>query len=116
RFSGYEVEHVWGEGKHSHEHGGAILPQAMRWLWKDFPKPVAVNYDTCRNRANEMLIPGKGWELVSEGHGFTEGPVVGADGILFFSDIPKSRIHRVAADGTVSVFLEDTKNTNGLTF
>jgi len=115
-FSGYEVNHAWGEGKHSHQHGGAILPEVLRWLWKDFPKPVAVNYDACRSRAKEMLIAGEDWQLVSEGHGFTEGPVPGPDRTLFFSDIPKSIIHHVAADGKVSVFLENTQETNGLAF
>lgn len=115
-FSGYEVGHEWGEGPHSGQHGSAIMPQAMRWLWKDFPKPVAVNYEVSRSRAKEMLIPGKDWELVSEGHTFTEGPVPGPDGTMFFTDIPKSLIHRVSADGKVSVFLENTKSTNGLAF
>ena len=115
-FSGYEVNHEWGTGPHSHQHGGAIMPKALRWLWKDFPKPVAVNYDACRSRAKEMLVPGKGWELVSEGHGFTEGPVPGPDGAVFFTDIPKNQILRVGADGKVAVFLENTQATNGLAF
>lgn len=34
----YDVAHIWGEGTHSDEHGGAILPEALRWLWRDFPK------------------------------------------------------------------------------
>ena len=115
-FSGYEVEHVWGEGQHSHQHGGALMPQALRWLWKDFPKPVAVNYEACRSKAKEMLVPGEDWQLVSEGHGFTEGPVPAPEGGIFFTDIPKNTIHRVTADGKVSVFLENTRGTNGLAF
>ena len=39
-FSGYEVNHVWGEGGHNGEQGTAVFPAAMRWLWKDWPKPV----------------------------------------------------------------------------
>jgi len=115
-FSGYEVNHEWGAGPHSHQHGGSIMPNVLRWLWKDFPKPVAVNYEACRSRAKEMLVPGKGWELVSEGHGFTEGPVPGPEGAVFFTDIPKNQILRVAADGKVAVFLENTQGTNGLAF
>lgn len=34
----YEVNHVWGEGAHSDNHGGAILPDMLRWIWKDYPK------------------------------------------------------------------------------
>lgn len=115
-FSGYEVNHEWGTGPHSHQHGGAIMPNVLRWLWKDFPKPLAVNYEACRSRAKEMLVPGKGWELVSEGHGFTEGPVPGPDGTVFFTDIPKNQILRVGAGSKVEVFLENTQATNGLAF
>jgi hypothetical protein len=39
-FAGYEVNHVWGEGAHNGSHGAAIFPQAMRWLWKDWPHPL----------------------------------------------------------------------------
>ena len=116
KFAGYEVNHQWGEGPHSHQHGGAIMPEVLRWLWKDFPKPVAVNHAACRNRAKDMLVPGEDWQLVSEGHGFTEGPVPGPDGGIFFSDIPLNTIHRDTADGEVSVFLEGTRGTNGLAF
>lgn len=30
----YEVTHVWGEGAHSDEHGGALLPDMLRWVWR----------------------------------------------------------------------------------
>ena len=58
----------------------------------------------------------EGWELVSEGHRFTEGPAVNEKGELFFTDIPNNRIHKVALDGKVSVFAEDTGGANGLAF
>jgi enterochelin esterase-like enzyme len=34
--SRYQVNHVWGEGGHSDNHAGAILPDILRWLWKDY--------------------------------------------------------------------------------
>ena len=34
----YEVRHVWGEGEHSDVHGGAILPDILRWIWSDSAK------------------------------------------------------------------------------
>jgi enterochelin esterase-like enzyme len=34
---GYEVNYVWGIGKHGQKQGGAILPDMMRWLWRDQP-------------------------------------------------------------------------------
>ena len=34
----YDVDHVWGEGAHSDAHGGALLPDILRWMWRDAPK------------------------------------------------------------------------------
>lgn len=31
----YDVEHVWTDGRHSDQHGGAILPNVLRWIWRD---------------------------------------------------------------------------------
>lgn len=30
----YRVEHTWGDGGHSDAHGGALLPDILRWIWK----------------------------------------------------------------------------------
>lgn len=32
---GYAVKYVLGDGVHSSKHGGAILPDSLRWLWSD---------------------------------------------------------------------------------
>lgn len=29
----YRIKHEWGDGNHSDNHGGAILPDILRWLW-----------------------------------------------------------------------------------
>ena len=34
---GYDVNYQWGIGRHSQKHGGSILPDMMRWLWRDHP-------------------------------------------------------------------------------
>ena len=34
---GYDVNYSWGIGVHSHDMGGAMLPEMMRWLWRDQP-------------------------------------------------------------------------------
>lgn len=31
----YDVEHVWTDGRHSDQNGGAILPNILRWIWRD---------------------------------------------------------------------------------
>lgn len=34
RFAKYDVKFVFGEGGHNGNHGGAILPESLRWLWR----------------------------------------------------------------------------------
>ncbi len=31
----YDLRTVWGDGAHNGKHGGAILPDSLRWLWRD---------------------------------------------------------------------------------
>jgi enterochelin esterase family protein len=34
RYRGYDHMFVAGSGKHDGEHGGTILPDSLRWLWR----------------------------------------------------------------------------------
>lgn len=35
-FAGYDFRFEWGNGFHSDKHGRAILPDSLRWLWRDY--------------------------------------------------------------------------------
>jgi enterochelin esterase family protein len=37
---GYDLNYTWGIGRHGQKQGGAILPEMMRWLWRDQPASV----------------------------------------------------------------------------
>lgn len=117
-YAGYDVTHVWGTETHNSRHGGAILPEALRWLWRGYPQPIAKPKGGGGDRQFSVLLidPEKDWEMVSQGHKFTEGPAVDKHGDVFFTDIPNNRIHKIGVDGKVSVFKEDTGGANGLMF
>jgi enterochelin esterase-like enzyme len=34
----YDVNFCWGIGTHSNKQGGAIMPEMLRWLWRDYPR------------------------------------------------------------------------------
>lgn len=34
---GYDLNYTWGIGNHGQKQGGAVLPEMMRWLWRDQP-------------------------------------------------------------------------------
>ena len=60
-FSGYEVNHSWGVLGHEGSHGESILPDVMRWLWKDWPKPIESG--TSQNSMlRTILQPQENWE------------------------------------------------------
>ncbi|MDN3656645.1 SMP-30/gluconolactonase/LRE family protein [Ferruginibacter paludis] len=114
-FSGYEVTHVWGEDGHNGNHGTSVFPAAMRWLWKDWPKPITTG--SSKNKyLSELLIPGQDWELVGEGYGFTEGTAVNAKGEVFFQDIPGSKTYKIGLDGKVTMLPLDAKKASANCF
>lgn len=65
----------------------------------------------------QVLMDGQEWELVSEGHKFTEGPAVDADGNVYFTDVPASKIFKIdTATNQVTVFAENAEKPSGLMF
>ena len=114
-FAGYEVEHAWGDGGHDGKQATAIFPDALRWLWKDWPNPVRTG-QTKNQSLNDILIPNEGWQLVSEGYKFTEGPAVNSRGEVFFTDVTANQIHKIGLDNKTSLFASDSKRGNGQAF
>jgi len=116
-YAGYDSTFVVGTEGHNAKHGGAILPDALRWLWRDYPKPVAKSHGGGdRHFVTDILDPESEWQVVSQGHKFTEGPAVDRNGNVFFTDIPANRIHKIDPSGNVTVFKEDSGGANGLMF
>jgi sugar lactone lactonase YvrE/enterochelin esterase-like enzyme len=113
-FAGYEVSHAWGTGGHSGADATKLFPDAIRWLWKDWPAPVKAGLGSPQMK--EVLIPGEDWKLVGEGYKFTEGTTVNAKGEVFFNEVPASTTYKVGLDGKVGVFLTGTKNGDGQAF
>jgi gluconolactonase len=114
-FSGYEVNHVWGEGGHNGTHGTAIFPQAMRWLWKDWPKKIEKG-NSKNQFISDLLLPGEDWELVGQGYQFTEGIAANAAGEVYFQDIPTSKTYKVGPDGKAVALNLDAKRSSGTCF
>ncbi len=115
-FAGYDVKHVWGEGGHNGRHATALFPDAMRWLWRDWPRPVASAAATKNQVLATLLIPGEDWQLISEGYRLTEGTAPNARGEVYFTDIPNSKAYKISLDGQVSLVRENTQRANGQAF
>ncbi len=54
--------------------------------------------------------------LISNKFSFTEGPAVDKEGNIFFTDQPNNQIWKYDIKGTLSVFMNNTRRSNGLYF
>ena len=116
-YAGYDVRHEWGDGAHNGRHATAIFPDALRWLWRDYPSPIKADPEgKSRQDVFQTLAPGEEWQLVGEVQRNTDGPAVNDKGELFFSEPGNNRIHKVGLDGKVTVFAENTNGANGMMF
>jgi enterochelin esterase-like enzyme len=50
---GYDVNYCWGIGTHTQKQGGAMLPEMLRWLWRDYPRPDNPHDDSNR----KLFVP-----------------------------------------------------------
>ncbi|MGA9773994.1 MAG: SMP-30/gluconolactonase/LRE family protein [Blastocatellia bacterium] len=107
-FAGYELNHVWGDGAHNGNHGTAIFPDAMRWLWKDWPQPVKAGQSK-NNTLDAILVPGEGWQLVGEGYRSAAGLAVNQKSELFFNDVGSNRSYKIGLDGKANLLTTDSK-------
>lgn len=114
QFAGYDVNHAWGEGGHNSLHSASIAPDAFRWLWRDYPKPIKGG--RAPNRRLEILIPGEEWELVSEGHRYTEGPALTPQGEVLFTEAAKNSIYKIGVNGKSGLHLKSQFKVGGLMY
>ena len=114
-FAGYDVKHVWGEGGHNGSHGTAVFPEAMRWLWRDYPEPIKAGKSKNQFLA-DVLLEDNDWELVGENYGFTEGVATNAKGEVFFHDIPNAKTYKIGKDGKPELYIADSRKASGATF
>ncbi len=109
KYMGYDAKLVLGEGGHSAIHGGAILPDALRWLWRGYPRPITIpRPPESRQWATNVVIPGKDWERVGVPMKMPTSLAADQDGNVFVADMQSHRIDKIAPDGTVTTAIENT--------
>ena len=117
-FAGWDHKAVFGVEGHSGKHLGAILPDALRWLWrKEEPLPAPVPEVKNDLALSGLVVPGKDWELVVEDGKFVDAPASDAEGNLYYSDLGAGTgLHKIAPDGTRSVFNAKAVGISGMKF
>ena len=102
-FAGYEVNHVWGDGAHNGKHATAIFPDALRWLWKDWPNKVTKG-SSQNQTLKDTLAAAEDWQVVADGYQTTANASVNEQGEVLFSDIAANKTFKIQLDGKVAPF------------
>ncbi len=121
-FAGYDAKLVIGGEGHNMKQGGAILPDALRWLWRGYPEPVTVKEPQAmglpgwdpRGKVFSTIWAQKPWEQVGGSYGPIGGIATGSDGTVYFSDPAANRIYRGDEAGQVAVFRENSGGASAL--
>ena len=58
----YDVNFTWGIGSHSNKQGGAIMPDMLRWLWRDYRRPD----DPADDSNRKLFVPAEGAKPATE--------------------------------------------------
>ena len=109
-YSGYDAKLVIGSEGHNMKQGGAIMPDALRWLWRGYPAPIAVHEPAAmsqpgwdpRGKVYSTIWADKPWEQVGESYRSVAGPAGDKDGNVFFADPAADRIYRSDPGGKVT--------------
>jgi enterochelin esterase-like enzyme/sugar lactone lactonase YvrE len=130
-YAGYDVKFVTGDKDHDMDQGGAVMPDALRWLWRDYPQPIAKPApNRSEDKRTAILDRGHDWEAVAippisaglivkfadDGFNWIRGTweslrsditglTADAAGDVFYSDLHGQRIVRIETDGKVSTFM-----------
>lgn len=111
KFSGYDYQFRTIEGRHVAGYG-EHWREAMAYLWREWPARVKAGPSS--PRAQEIILPGEGWELLASGFKSTRGPSCDSRGEVFFADTTNNKIHKIGLDGSITEFASNTGNAHCL--
>jgi enterochelin esterase-like enzyme/sugar lactone lactonase YvrE len=134
-YAGYDFKFVTGDKDHDMIQGGAILPDALRWLWRDYPQPIPKpGMHHLGDRQTGFVDVGMDWEKVATFAGDARtkartsllvptgrlkdarGIAVDQQGNVFIADSSGKAIYRIDLDGHASTFFKNAEGVRSLAF
>ncbi|MEO8126567.1 MAG: alpha/beta hydrolase-fold protein [Bryobacteraceae bacterium] len=119
---GYDAKLVLGDEGHNMKQGGAIMPEALRWLWRDYPSPIvpkepaaiqAEGWDP-RGKVFSTVWIDKPWQQVGETYHSVTSPAADLEGNVYFADPASNRIYKSDAAGKVTLFKNSSNGAKAL--
>jgi gluconolactonase len=94
-YAGYDVNHVWGAGSHNGNQAAQVFPDAVRWLFRDYPAAIKAMPPN-NQQLKPVLIDGEGWKVAFANCG--AAPLaVNAQGVVLAGKT--AGVERLAASG-----------------
>ncbi|MDQ2899116.1 MAG: alpha/beta hydrolase-fold protein [Acidobacteriota bacterium] len=123
-YAGYDARLVIGDEGHNMKQGAAIMPDALRWLWRDYPKPIVVHEPAAMNQPGwdprgkvySIVSADKPWEQVGETYKSVASVAADRDGNVFFATPSADRIYKSDSNGKVTLFKDNSGGASALTF
>jgi sugar lactone lactonase YvrE/predicted esterase len=120
--AGYDAKLVMGSEGHNMKQGAAILPDALRWLWRDYPNPIVVHEPAAmhepgwdpRGKVYSTVFIDKPWQQIADTYRSIEDPAADKYGNVFFLDRATDRIYKSDADGNVTLFKDHANGARAL--
>jgi gluconolactonase len=112
-FAGYDVKLEMGTEAHNTRQAGAVMPDALRWLWRGYPEPIVPHepaaahepgYDTT-NRVFSTIYLDKPWQRIGGDFDITS-LTADRSGNVYFSSAALGTIERVDPAGKITQFAE----------
>jgi gluconolactonase len=118
-FEGYDVKLAMGTDGHSTKQGGAILPDALRWLWRDYPAPVVVHEPEAAQQAGRdpsasifsTIFVDKPWQQVGGELDLIRSLTADANGNVYFASDAVGT-NRVDPQGKITQFFQPPNDTS----
>lgn len=110
-YSGYDYHFVSSEAAHC-EKFRQSFPEAMTWLWRDYPAPVKAGPGPPAVR--DILQPGQDWQPVQGSFERITSLAAGPGGEVFVLDGAANRLYRVDPAGETSLLLKDARHLSGI--
>ncbi len=134
-FAGFDVKFVTGDKDHDMIQGGAIMPDALRWLWRDYLAPIAKTRmkplgdpktgfagvdseweEVSGISVDSRIAPPRSLLLLNEKLKDAQGIAVDRRGTVFTSVVSSQSIYRIDLDGRAAVFSNEAAGVRSLAF